>query len=411
MRVTGESDISARLTELEIYLRRGKIEEAGVVVRGLSGDLQRHLLLVESLERTNRRLADENRQLQEAAKRLKGSCALAVQEYESSLVTFERFRKGITMVQQMRSLQELPELLLEIRALLALRSALLVLDGEEYGEYLPEGFPAIPARELARMEAELFPRGGRVWLGPGAQIPCADNLNPADDSTENKGSAFACSLRNKYQPERTIGILVISDADPLRYTPDKATDFLLHFCDIFGCSIVTVREHEKLDRERVIDPLTGVWNREYLNRHAPRILEFAGRRGFPVTALFIDLDRFKQVNDSLGHESGDRLLKEVAGRIKAMVRQYDIFVRLGGDEFVLLLPDTGVTEAEGIRERVRDQVSSIRLPGASPGISVSVGLAAFVPGERIEDLLSAADRDMYRQKHRSASTYPLPPTS
>jgi two-component system, cell cycle response regulator len=408
MRVTGESDINARLTELEIYLRRGKIEEAGVVVRGLTGDLQRLLLLVESLERANRRLTDENRQLQEAAKRLKGSCALAVQEYESSLVTFERFRKGITMVQQMRSLQELPELLTEIRALLALESALLILDGEEYGEYLPENFPAIPPRELARMEAELFPRAGRVWLGPRPQMPCSDSLYRDDGSSENKGSAFACSLRNKYQPEQTIGILVISDTDPSRYTPDKATDFLLHFCDIFGCSIVTVREHEKLDKERVIDPLTGAWNREYLNRHAPRILEFAGRRGFPVSVMFIDLDRFKQVNDSFGHEIGDRLLKEVAGRIKAMVRQYDIFVRLGGDEFVLLLPDTGVTEAEKIRERVREQVSSIRLPGTSPGISVSVGLAAFVPGERLEELLSAADRDMYRQKHRPASINPLP---
>jgi two-component system, cell cycle response regulator len=408
MRVTGHSEISARLTELEIYLRRGKTAEAGRIVQELSTDLKRHLLAVESLERINQRLTEENRQLQEAAKRLKGSCALAVQEYESTLVTFDRFRQGILQIQQMRSLQELPDMLLKIRDLLTLESAVLVLDVEEYGDFLPSDFPAIPAMELARMEAELFSRGTRVWLGPLPQLPCQEGLTGCAGPLPIAGSAFACSLRNKYQPERTIGILVFADNDTGRYSPEKATDFLLHFCDILGGSIVAVREHEKLDRERVIDPLTGAWNREYLNRHAPRILEFASRRRFPVSALFIDLDRFKQVNDNLGHEAGDRLLREVAGRIRTMVRQYDIFVRLGGDEFVLLLPDTEAREAVGIGARIREEVASVRLPGfATMCISASVGMAAYVPGERLEDLLSAADRDMYRQKHGPAASGPV----
>jgi two-component system, cell cycle response regulator len=402
--VTEPSDISARLTELEIFLRRGKTADAGRTLQELAAGLRRHVLAIEKLERVNLRLTEENRQLQETVRRLKGSCALAVQEHESALVTFDRFRRGIIRFQQMRSLQELPEVLMKISDLLALEAIVLVLDEEEYGEYLPQGFPEMPARDLVRLEAELFVREVRTWLGPIEQLPCREDLTKGVYAIPERGSVFACSLRNRYQPERTIGIMAFIDADPGRYSPEKATDFLLHFCDILGYSIVAVREHEKLDRERVIDPLTGIWNREYLNRHAPRILEFAGRRRFPVSALFIDLDRFKEVNDSFGHEAGDRLLVEVAARIRAMVRQYDIFVRLGGDEFVLLLPDTGTGDAATIAERVREAVASIRLPGSSTfSISASVGTAAFVPGERLEDLLSAADRDMYRQKHGSAS--------
>jgi two-component system, cell cycle response regulator len=401
--VTEPSDISARLTELEIYLRRGKTAEAGSKLTELSSELRRHLVGFEALERLNQRLSEENRQLQEGVRRLKGSLDLAAQEYESTLVTFERFRLGIAMLQQMRSLEELPEMLGRIRDLLALASASLLLDADEYAEFLPVGFPALAGMELERLDSELF-KGSRVWLGPIVSMPCAASLIlPA---TPAEGSAFACSLRNKYQPERIVGILAFLDNDPGRYSMDKATDFLLHFCDILGWSIVAVKEHEKLDRDRVVDPLTGAWNREYLNRHAPRILEFSSRRRFPVTALFIDLDRFKSVNDSLGHDAGDRLLKEVATRIRGMIRQYDIFVRLGGDEFVLILPDTGGDEAAGIARRIGEAIAAIRLTGARDPIAVcaSIGLASYVPGERLEDLLAAADRDMYRHKRRLGVT-------
>jgi two-component system, cell cycle response regulator len=403
VRVTEPSDISARLTELEIYLRRGKTAEAGSKLMELSSELRRHLVGFEALERINQRLSEENRQLQEGVKRLKGSLESAAQEYESTLVTFERFRQGIAMLQQMRSLEELPEMLGRIRDLLALATASLLLDGDEYSDFLPVGFAAVAGMELERLDAELF-KGSRVWLGPVGNMPCAAAFGlPA---TMSEGSAFACSLRNKYQPERIVGILVFLDANPERYSKDKATDFLLHFCDILGWSIVAVKEHEKLDRDRVIDPLTGAWNREYLSRHAPRILEFSSRRRFPVTALFIDMDRFKSVNDTFGHEAGDRLLREVATRVRAMIRQYDIFVRLGGDEFVLILPDTGTDEGSGIARRISETIAAIRLSGARDPIAVSasIGIASYVPGERLEDLLAAADRDMYRHKRRLGPT-------
>jgi diguanylate cyclase (GGDEF)-like protein len=170
--------------------------------------------------------------------------------------------------------------------------------------------------------------------------------------------------------------------------------------------IVTVQaditaRHELEDRlahEATRDPLTGIYNRgAFLTQ-----LELAlARRAFDNMALlFVDLDHFKAVNDSLGHEAGDAVLATIARRILDVVRDGDAVARLGGDEFVVLCHDvTGVDEAAAIAERVRattDQPVEVR--GGLARIGASVGVAIGRPGDHPAALLRAADMAAYAAK-------------
>ena len=157
---------------------------------------------------------------------------------------------------------------------------------------------------------------------------------------------------------------------------------------------------------RSSDSLTGVHNRAYLERHAQRILDFASRKNLPAHLLFIDLNGFKKVNDTLGHEAGDLVLIAVARTIQAMVRKYDIFVRLGGDEFVIILPDTNEHKAYSFVQRLnyalrRIDVADISGVPTNITISTSIGMARYRNGMTLEELIRAADQAMYTQKHLS----------
>ena len=150
------------------------------------------------------------------------------------------------------------------------------------------------------------------------------------------------------------------------------------------------------------DPLTGLANRQLILDRAQQMLVRARRSGVPVAALFIDLDNFKDSNDSLGHGAGDKLLQMVAGRLLGILRSGDTVGRLGGDEFVILAE--GVSFARGpemIAERVHEVLKpAFHLPGIddmSITVSASIGIAV---GDRpsAEDLLRDADIALYRAK-------------
>jgi diguanylate cyclase (GGDEF)-like protein/PAS domain S-box-containing protein len=150
------------------------------------------------------------------------------------------------------------------------------------------------------------------------------------------------------------------------------------------------------------DPLTGLANRQLILDRAQQMLERARRSGIPVAALFIDLDNFKDSNDSLGHGAGDKLLQMVAGRLLGILRSGDTVGRLGGDEFVILAEGVSFTRGpEMIAERVHEVLKpAFHLPGTdnmSITVSASIGIAI---GDRpsAEDLLRDADIALYRAK-------------
>jgi diguanylate cyclase (GGDEF)-like protein/PAS domain S-box-containing protein len=159
-------------------------------------------------------------------------------------------------------------------------------------------------------------------------------------------------------------------------------------------------EHQLL-HDALHDPLTGLANRVLFRDHVERALAGSRRRRRKVAVLFLDLDNFKVVNDSLGHRAGDRLLVEIGRRLSASVRAIDVAARLGGDEFTVLLDRVrGVEEAKASAERLAVELGKpIELDGRSFVVAVSIGIAlASGPEMAADDLLAHADAAMYEAK-------------
>gem|GEM_PF-2572658 len=160
-------------------------------------------------------------------------------------------------------------------------------------------------------------------------------------------------------------------------------------------------EHE-LDQLAFYDRLTGLPNRRLLEDRLERLLAYAQRRQETIGVIFLDLDRFKPINDQYGHAVGDWLLQGVATRMQASVRASDTVARIGGDEFIVLLPDAGTPdEATAVAEKIRLNVETpfLRPDGQSLEVSASLGLALYPHhAHAARDLLHFADDAMYRAK-------------
>lgn len=165
--------------------------------------------------------------------------------------------------------------------------------------------------------------------------------------------------------------------------------------------------HACLKKQAFTDGLTGLLNRQALDRMLPRELAAADRQGQPLTVVMIDLDHLKPINDTWGHAAGDRVLTAVAEAISASLRQSDLAFRLGGDEFMLLLPATDEAGAMTLVERIRAELSqaaghtgTVPHPEtAGTRITFSAGIAAALPGMAVAELVEQADHAMYRAKH------------
>lgn len=170
-----------------------------------------------------------------------------------------------------------------------------------------------------------------------------------------------------------------------------------------GVAIANLKLRETLRSQSIRDPLTGLFNRRYMEETLERELPRAERNKRPLCVAMLDLDHFKELNDSFGHEAGDLLLAELGRLLRTHVRRGDIACRYGGEEFVLILPDAGPEDAFRRLEELREKAKQIRVThqGRSIGApAFSGGLAAYPKhGETVADLLRAADTALYLSKH------------
>jgi diguanylate cyclase (GGDEF)-like protein/PAS domain S-box-containing protein len=163
---------------------------------------------------------------------------------------------------------------------------------------------------------------------------------------------------------------------------------------------------EELSHRALHDALTDLANRALFKESADRALRRTGRNGRSVAVVFLDVDDFKNVNDSLGHEAGDRLLAAVADRIRVSVRPYDVAARLGGDEFAVLLENADLRVASSVTERIlREMDEPIQVDGREIATQVSLGIAVGGPGDDVEDVMRNADVAMYTAKARGKGRY------
>jgi diguanylate cyclase (GGDEF)-like protein len=256
--------------------------------------------------------------------------------------------------------------------------------------------------------------GGEARRGPGvvgsAEPPCRTYVAvpiraPAtvDDPPAEAGAA-------------TLGVLALYDrvgGDEFSYA-DLQT--LRTFAGQAGVAVHNVRAHEEAQRLSLTDPLTGLWNYRYLRESLRREVERASRFGRMLAVLVLDLDHFKEVNDTYGHAAGDAVLGEFARRIRVGLREVDVAFRQGGEEFVVLLPETdaygGAIVAERLGAAVRDRPVPIdpRRPelGDQVPVTVSIGVAVFPEhGGDAQQVLDAADEALYAAKKAGRDTYRL----
>lgn len=161
------------------------------------------------------------------------------------------------------------------------------------------------------------------------------------------------------------------------------------------------------------DPLTGLLMRSALDESLPALLERCQERGWPVSVVMMDLDHFKQVNDSAGHQAGDGVLKRAAEIAQTAIRKDDMAIRFGGEEFVMVLAGARRLHARLLAERLRESIANESwkaLP--SRRVTASFGVAERAPGESVEQWLDRADQALYRAKERGrnrSEAAPMPP--
>ncbi len=148
------------------------------------------------------------------------------------------------------------------------------------------------------------------------------------------------------------------------------------------------------------DELTGLWNRRGFEERYERCRDGRRKSDWPVSVLFIDLDHFKQVNDTHGHPAGDLVLGCLAHLVAESLREHDTVARIGGDEFVALLPGATLSEATEVAERIRSDAESMSVPvvGVDWSGSVSIGAIEITRGEELASALERVDRAVYAAK-------------
>lgn len=249
------------------------------------------------------------------------------------------------------------------------------------------------ASSILRMTEQQIVAGGRAAL----IVPHDPNLDRALAERAAAGHA-----RAELQMRRGDGTTVVADvASTIFATPDGALRASVIFRDVSAEVAVRERTISRLAELEDLadrDPLTGLLNRRGFAVACHHVLASADRRGCACQFVFIDVDHLKTINDTEGHAAGDAALVAVASAIRHTVRDVDVTARLGGDELVILLSDTPPEEVIGIIERINDQLRADR--SAPPGLAISIGVAERPAHDarRLDDLVDAADRDMYQQR-------------
>lgn len=405
-------DPAAKARELERFLPEGRQPEFRALCADLLADREADRQALAAMAARLSRLEAENDGLRDRLRRQGGHLERLQDIFRVNDQAFLTFRSALTLSRQLRRLADLPEVMARLRGAMGVPALSCLLSREEFETFVPPDYACPSASDLSRALAALPAREAKrpPFVGPVSALPRPRFFLGEASSDLKAGSCFIAALRDKYRPDRCIGAFVLADADPGRYTEEKSTDFLEHFCEVLAGDLLHVKIHEELARQRDSDELTGIPNRTALRRNGPALLCLAERKHTPAALLFCDLDGFKAVNDRFGHETGDAVLRDVARAMAGRVRAYDLLARLGGDEFVVLMPDAGPGEATVMAKRLRAcvaQVARDRGLTDSPALSVSIGSALHVPGQSIDDLIRQADAAMYAVK-RADSPAPSP---
>lgn len=204
-----------------------------------------------------------------------------------------------------------------------------------------------------------------------------------------------------------IGSLNMASSKADRFTADSSTDFIERLANVFSICLENSLNHERLKLVGLTDPLTGIFNRRYLETRCQEEIANVRRHHSPLACMFMDIDKFKRINDTHGHNIGDQVLCNVTGLIKSQLRSNDVLARYGGEEFVVMLPQTGLQHACEIAERIRRTIAEQPFQIDSDTelkVTISIGVAKVADELDGDDrtvahkLFAAADEALYLAK-------------
>lgn len=240
---------------------------------------------------------------------------------------------------------------------------------------------------------------------------------------ENFDGLRLCSQARSLERTRSVPILALADAENnnnarlLRGLEIGVNDYLLRPVDkneLLARARTQIRKRRYTDHLRdnvqnsiemaITDPLTGLHNRRYMESHLATLAEQASLRAKPLALMLLDIDYFKSINDTYGHDAGDDVLREFATRIRKSIRGIDLACRYGGEEFVVVMPETDLHVAGMVAERLRRSIASepfaIEKGAKRIDVTISIGISTLeTKGEAIGDVLKRADQALYRAKN------------
>lgn len=266
------------------------------------------------------------------------------------------------------------------------------------------GDPAVAAAEGSAVAGDLMAGRQPVVVGPHTD----DRL--ARDHLERSQAVWSI-LAPLVSGGEFVGVVTADFDDAPEEgggpTPDQVAR-LAAVADLGATALLNARLREQVGRLGWYDSLTGLPNRRLLEERAAKELERAAKAELRTAVFFVDLDRFKRVNDNCGHAAGDELLRHVALRLRDVVRRQDTVARLAGDEFAVLLP--GLANPTAIEQLAGRMLERLRRPfevlGTEVATSASIGIAIFPDhGTSFDELLSHADEAMYRSKGMGRDTF------
>jgi len=229
-----------------------------------------------------------------------------------------------------------------------------------------------------------------------------------------------CSQIRSLERTRNVPILAICDGEDnarmIRGLEIGVNDYLMRPIDkneLHARARTQIRKKRYTERLRdnvqqsiemaITDGLTGLYNRRYMESHLGALVEQAAARGKPLTALVLDIDYFKSVNDTHGHDAGDDVLREFAIRLKKSIRGIDLACRYGGEEFVVVMPETDMAVATVVAERIRRRIATdpfaVSDGAKAISVTISIGLSALnAPSDTAAAIVKRADQALYRAK-------------
>jgi diguanylate cyclase (GGDEF)-like protein len=253
----------------------------------------------------------------------------------------------------------------------------------------PEDFPDVHFVDTLVGLAPQLAALHRPWLG--AYVKPDHQLLFRGPRAKELQSLALVPLRRQ---ARTVGVLCFGSHDRERYTHRMASDFLQHLGSIVSVCIENGCNRARVLKSGLADYLTGWHTRRYLHARLREELARAQRTGTSVACIMIDVDRFKEINDTHGHLGGDEAIREITSRVETQIRASDTTARFGGDEFALLLPDTALADAAILGERIRAALAPpVEIGhGTRLAVTLSMGAAAVQPTRSDADLKALADR-------------------